>query len=269
MATFATITLGGHGLAVLRDKVADLNKRAAKHGLPEITVNVIEEFGLVRMHRNIFGHVFFFPSVSKYVVEVSGEEPRINGWRMLAKIEFTAEFGSIIKTLPGIDSIDSRFREVGPVCEHCNAQRRRNDVFVLEHEDGTTKVVGRNCLADFIRTGDAETLAAYAAFAEQVKDFIGDASDPDFEDSGWGRTEYTPTLIEYLTIVSVLIRREGWTSRTVAKDSFDKLATADDARFFFTAKRQDRDEWIKKKELYPNAKDAELVEKSAGVGQDR
>ena len=266
MANFATITLGGHGLAVLRDKVADLNRRAVKSGLAEIQLHVVEEFGFVKITRTFQARVLF-PSVIKYVVEVSGEEPRINGWRMLAKIEFTAEFGSIIKTLPGIDSIDSRFREVGPVCEHCNSQRRRNDVFVLEHEDGTTKVVGRNCLADFIRTGDAETLAAYAAFAEQVKDFIGDASDPDFEDSGWGRTEYTPTLIEYLTIVSVLIRREGWTSRTVAKDSFDKLATADDARFFFTAKRQDRDEWIKKKELYPNAKDAELVEKSLEWGK--
>lgn len=260
--TFRTITTGERGLRVLRERVAELNKRAAKLGLSDIEVTVTQTVAFVPVWKGKFGQ-----SVPMHTVDVRGVEPRINGWRLAAKIEFNDTLGNIVKTVPGIDHIDPKYRNVGPVCEHCNTTRRRNDVFVLRHANGDEKIVGRNCFADFLRNGDAGTLTAYAEFIDSLPEFDGEGDD-DCEESlgGWGFASNGPvvTKVQYLAMVSCCIRKFGWLGRTAAREfgNPDKFATADLAGRTYWGRYKDRMNFIEKNDLYPTEFDNERAERA-------
>ena len=244
--TFKTVTVSGRGMRALSAKVADLNKRAVKLGLAEINVDVTKEVEFVPCYTKGFG-----VSETLYTVAISGVEPCVNGWRFVGKIEFS-ELGNIVKTV-GDQEVDSRYRTIGPVCEHCNSVRRRKDTFILR-KDGEDKVVGRNCLADFIRDGDAGTLGAFAEIADRIHEFGGesDYDDDEYNGGGCGGGPVVKTLA-YLTMTSCIIRKFGWTSKTAARDSEFKVATTEYlSRCYFGRKTAD---FIEAHELYPTDKD--------------
>lgn len=248
--TFATIEVGQYGLESLIEKVADLNKRAAKHGLEPVKVDVLRTVAFVAMRKAKFGQ-----SVPLHTVAISGVEPCIAGWRMVGKIEFDPVIGNMVKAI-GDDNLDVRYRTIEPICEHCNSKRHRKDIFILRHESGEEKVVGRNCLADFIRDGDAETLARFAEFAERIGEFTDSEHDCDYE--CWGgeghRAPYV-TVQNYLAMVSCIIRKFGWTSKAASRNLDNVMPTTYWAGCCYFGRKTA--EFIEKHDLYPTDKDAE------------
>jgi hypothetical protein len=216
-----TLTIGENGYASLCDRVAELNKRAAKNGLAPLTIEVVKTVGFCRVNR---GH--FHLSENLHTVTISGVEPCVAGWRFVGKIEFDPTLGNIVKTVGGDNEVGQRYRTLAPICEHCNSVRRRKDTFILRHESGEEKVVGRNCLADFIRDGDAETLAAFAVMADRVCGLVeGGCSDTEYEMRGYEGGPHATTLA-YLAMTSCVIRKFGWLGKTAAKDT-DRASTAE------------------------------------------
>ncbi len=170
------------------------------------------------------------------LVTVTGKLPRMNGWAMAATISHD-EAGNLLRTVPGLDiNLPPYYRTATTECQHCGKSRRRNDTYVLQHEDGDWKQVGRNCLADFIRSGD---VSSWADAAEILASLGSTVSEYDEESSEFGGSRgeiYFPT-IELLAQVSACIRADGWCSRTEAKNSFSpKLATVDFATNFWDSK---------------------------------
>jgi hypothetical protein len=220
----ATVELFESGMTALRDKVVKLNKRAKRHGMSVLDLRIVSE---EMIDRKIPG-VGIFPAI-RYTVEIAGCEPCINGFRLIARIEFNDIVGTVVHGNPTLsDDYDlSEYRTIGPVCEHCNTNRRRNDVFVLEGPDGHRKIVARNCLADYIRSGDAEDLARWA----DAMDWIGKAGsgDGDGDCDYYDRERANPamSLVPFLRIVAMVKRKCGWLGRTKARDSFDGIATVD------------------------------------------
>ena len=98
--------------------------------------------------------------VKKFVeVQVSGKPPVVAGYRFLARLQHT-EAGNIVSRAPGCPSEHDlsleKYREASNDCEHCGWNRKRKDTFVLEEtKTGTLKQIGRTCLGDYLRTGDA------------------------------------------------------------------------------------------------------------------
>jgi hypothetical protein len=173
LETFATCEVFDRGLRALRVKTDELNKRAARHGMVPLEVTVVKTKGFVpvtRHYRDTHGRdgriipahweTRFGHTEDLHTVEINGEAPRINGWVLACRVEFNGTIGNVVRIAPGRDDDGSyvTYREIEPVCEHCNTRRRRNDVFVLEHESGERKIVGRNCLADFLRCAGADAL---------------------------------------------------------------------------------------------------------------
>lgn len=258
--TFATIEVGNRGLSALTERVETMNARARKHGLEPVVITVLRTVAYVPLHsKGRFGQ-----SEDLFTVAISGVEPCIAGWRMVGKIEFSRELGSMVKTLPG-QEVSPKYREVGPVCQHCNTQRRRHDIFIMRHDSGEEKLVGRNCLADFLRCGDADTFARFAEFMDRLRSCTSDESLEDSEDWGCGggrlSGQEVPT-VPYLAMVSCIVRRMGWVSRTAAKaDQYGNLiATADVAAMCYHGRYKHRIEFIEKNELYPTQKDYERAE---------
>lgn len=210
--TIHTADLSDGALSILAGKMDYLNRRAVRFGLSPMTITVtdtreehyVDDAGIDRRYR-----------VNS--IELAGCQPCINGWIVAARIEFTDE-GNFVVSAPGIENVDHRWRTIDNQCDHCNTHRRRNDLIVIRHTDGREKIVGRNCLADYIRTEDTRGLIEFAAWANAVKVMISDARN-EFAGCDGGREEDTEPLMTILQAASVCIRKLGWTSGRVSYES--------------------------------------------------
>lgn len=208
-------------------------------------------------------------SLRRFVLcTVTGSLPRVNGWAMRATIQHE-DGGNILRTVPGFDeNLPQQYRTASTACEHCNQNRRRNDTYVLEHEDGTWKQVGRNCLADFIRSTNAGAWAEAAEMLASLRDDLGSyEEEPESWGGGGGGTRFF-SAAAILTQVACCVRNDGWCSRTEARNSFAaKQATVDHALIFFDSKALQYMSQRDKEKYEPKPADAEKAEAAIAWAQ--
>lgn len=262
-----------YNLDNLKARVAKMNRRAAKLGMEPLVISEVDqEFDLYYRRDTMFDEIdmgYRIPwgkvevregeliteaqarfnvekkspqvfSLRRFVtLTVTGTLPRVNGWAMAATIQHS-EGGNLLMTVPGFDTLlPMKYRTATTACEHCGHDRQRKDTYVLQHEDGTWKQVGRNCLADFIRSTNA---GAWAEAAEMLAGLDGEMAE--YEDDGGeggGRGTIYFTAESLLSQVANVVRNDGWCSRTEAKNSMmPKTATVDFALCLFDPKFLDR-----------------------------
>jgi len=139
-------------------------------------------------------------------VRVLGEAPRLRGWTLKARLDFKAIPGSVlVGCVPGFEAPLS-LREVPSTrCDHCNASRLRNDLFLVHHEDGREAIVGRSCLRDFLGHHSPEHVAELARLLVTVA-----ACDPEERD-WWGGSEPEAwPAAQVLSLSASMVRREGY-----------------------------------------------------------
>ena len=221
----------------LRERIVKMNRRAKRLGMAPL---VLSEFG-TGVHvwmEDILDSTGRWQKIERSVAlilcTVAGSLPRVDGWAMAATIQHEAE-GNILRTVPGFETtLPIHFRSCDTACEHCGTNRVRKDTYVLQSEADEWKQVGRNCLADFLRTGDA---AGWAEMAEILASLAGEMEG--FEGMGeFSCGEHTGfSLLALLAQVACIVRQDGWCSRTEARNAFGgKQATVDAATPFFSAK---------------------------------
>lgn len=218
MSNFATYRIPTQFIPELLEKVAKINKKAAKLGTELITVGL----------NGITHQVETQTKVGRltYTVEevyVQGNTPVINGWEFVAVIRHITggnEF-HVVPTVEGeLELADYAFAAKN--CDHCNQNRVRNATYLLRStEDGTLKQVGSTCLGDF--TGYNDPHAAARACENIFKMFHT------FE--GYSRmvprTTKTFFLAEWMAFVAQSLRIDGgWASRATAGPN----STADKAK---------------------------------------
>jgi lambda repressor-like predicted transcriptional regulator len=121
--------------------------------------------------------------------------------------------------------IPAVYRNRGSACEHCNSVRRRNDTYVLQHSNGTLKQVGSSCIHDFLGNDEAAIIAAKAeifALAGSV------ANDGELNEGGFSASSEC-LISNYLPVVAMKIRSEGWVSRTSAREQGLSSSTSERA----------------------------------------
>jgi len=202
---------------------AKLAKRAAKR------LNGVASSALVFVARGTYTHYSIGHNEHGEQVErrkqlpalfarIDGAAPKLAGWQLVARLYMTATGERMLNAVPGED-VPARFRTSGMECEHCNAARLRNDVFVVRHEGGEFKQVGRTCIRDFLGHDPARLLAGFTAVSEigkEFDDFCGGLGGHDWP------TYCTEEMLEY---TAACVRVDGWTSRKVA-DEQGKTSTA-------------------------------------------
>jgi hypothetical protein len=146
------------------------------------------------------------------------------GWKLLGVLSpIPTEQGEIVvypTAVPG-EELPSDVREWTMRCDHCGTVRRRNETFVLRHDDGSLKQVGRQCIKDYLGH-DAEGFLARWGFDRAVLALGAD-------EELWGFSGRRPavwTLRTVLTITSAIVRVEGWVSRKKAMDGYGLTPTA-------------------------------------------
>jgi hypothetical protein len=133
-----------------------------------------------------------------------------------------------VNTVPG-ESIPAQFHNVEPICEHCNTKRNRNETFLLQEiESGNYKLIGRQCVRDFIGY-DATTIFRYLSAIRSLEDEINEEGDL------WGgygsRWDNGINADEILRVTACLIHKDGWLSKS--KADYDQTPTASNVIDFF------------------------------------
>lgn len=200
-------------LGTLKDKFAKMAKRAKKLGLPEPTFTEVCDPVRRQKKDEITGFVTKTWLEHHIVVDPGCAVVKVQGWTFIATIQHTEE-GNIIRKV-GNAEIPTQYRTVTNLCEHCNTSRNRKDTYILQHEDGKYKQVGRNCLADFFGH-DALMYAERAQYLTDI-DALGKSMEDEMGFGGGGGPSYDPLEV-YLAFVAECIKLDGWMSRGKARD---------------------------------------------------
>lgn len=147
------------------------------------------------------------PTYTRTVIdlEVTGTAPKFAGWTIIARIDILASGSAVAINAPGIDDVIALDDYTPGSCDHCHVNRRRNQTYVVQHDDGTRKFVGSTCLKDFL----GWTVAPYLVFSDHVDldDLVdGIAFDP------------TYSLVEVVTFAELSIRDRGYVR---SSDTYD------------------------------------------------
>lgn len=248
-------------LDALKADLEAMKRRARKLNCDPI---VIEELGtkMIEVTKIISGKKVKFQS-PRVLMTVTGNLPKLEGWSLVAKIEYLGE-ERLIRCVPG-EECPEEFRTRGIECDHCKSQRYRKDVFALRHEDGRHVQVGRQCIRDFLGGVSPEALMSAAQYVFQADGMLGEY---DSLGGGFGgRGSDTIDIEEYLTGVSICIRRLGWVSRSEARFSDDSSTSGDAWYLLKPDLRTDKDKheyerWVEKKNLAHQERDQKLAQET-------
>jgi len=187
----------------LKTKVAKLNKKATKIGAAPITVELT---GQMRRDEAEYPYVAILLEII-----MKGETPKLNGWKLLATLQHDPNLdANIVKTVPG-ESVPEGYRTRPGVCDHCGYTRIRKETFVVQHEDGDIKQVGRQCVADFLGRDLLNLIKTYEWFEATVHHI----------NESWGiRDEREAYSLEaYLAMTNAVIRKYGWVSGSKSRET--------------------------------------------------
>lgn len=138
-------------------------------------------------------------------VTVDGDKPKIAGWTFIGTLEHTEE-GNVLRLVPDQTCPES-YRTAEPFCEHCRLQRTRKDTYVVHHDNGEFKQVGRNCLKDFLGHENPQWLAQLAEIWIKLNDLCDLAEDETWLGGGGNYiTKERYDLLMYLSFVCAVIR---------------------------------------------------------------
>jgi len=188
-----------------------------------------------------------------HVIEVPAKSVLLNGWTFVATLDHTTTeegVGVLLRCVPG-ETLPVEFRTSDTRCEHCNKQRVRRETFVLRHEDGTLKRVGRQCIADFLGTSSVSTAANLATWLAELQELLHTGQDEDGEGFGYGfGGGHLEGLRRYVAVVNLCIRKLGWLSGGAAFQT-GKTPTREHANAVLNAKSSDKcQDWYRlRKEL--------------------
>ena len=241
------------GLEFLRQRVAALNKKAAKYQVPSIDIDIIKEEMVKVIHpdikkmqnsqniimpldKGLLADPNSWVMVKQYTVRIDGEPPKIEGYEFIARLEHTAE-GNFVYTNPksSVPNLPAQFKSMNQRCDVCNTNRDRNDTFVIKmtvddpkrfpkNKAGDLLIVGRNCLSRFLPGGSITGLIAYTKMIDNLQEDIKAASQmEDGEEGGGGGSgkyyEHSDYLLEFL--IATYLFTGYYVSKKQAQSNYD------------------------------------------------
>lgn len=219
----ATYSILDYNLETLQSLIVRLNRRATKLGLCPLTLSIDTDHAFFIDEKDRDGKPFI---VKRIPCTIARQSPILDGWSFVATIQHLEE-GNILRSIPGTDiPVPESYRTIASNCDHCRVQRSRNDTYLVYHAKHGLKQVGSSCIKDFLGHSDPHELASYLQCLVGISDLCC-LKDDDEGNFGSGSGSDYWRIETVLTQAATVIRLDGFTSRTKAKESFNKVATAD------------------------------------------
>jgi len=222
----------------LEQAIQKLNKRAEKLGVPpleivnhgeelvpdpEFTRNVsLDAFG-APMRKIPYEDI---PKVKVVLISINGEGPKLAGYTFVGALDHIVLPGSVVvNTVPG-QTVPQEYFDNDPVCDHCGKIRRRNQTFVLKHEDGHHTQVGRQCIKDFLGHDPSGIVRLLTAMWKLLESFSDEDNDEWYGRGGGGNRDWQFEHDQVLKATAAIIRTFGWVPRSAADPDTGREATS-------------------------------------------
>lgn len=199
--------IGDENLSLVKERVAVLNKKAIKKGMPGIefkaeqTGEMYAIMGKATLQKEPPKDLLDLVSiVPVYAARIETVGVKYAGWRLLGVLS-PLNGSNLVNEVPG-QTIPPDFRDRVNECDHCGQHRSRIETFVVGHDDGRVGCVGRTCLKDFLGHSVHGILTVYE---------LMEATDSD-EFWGGGSASHDLYLETYLAWVASVISVDGWAS---------------------------------------------------------
>ena len=248
--TLQTLWLSRRGFNWLADKVKKLNVRAKRNKLTPLTLTTTTTVMVKKGTTLPVGYLLAEPLEVEALclVSVQGESPKLAGWRLMATLQHI-DGQTMVRGVPG-EEVPARFWNTDPRdCDHCHKPRRRNDTYVVAHDDGRTAQVGSNCLRDYLGHTSVAALVAWAEILRALETAHVDCEEECFAGGGGGETTWSP--LGFLTVTAAIVGKFGWTSKGKAREASERDSfvqpTASRAAEFIHGPRgssQEREAWL-------------------------
>lgn len=184
-------------------QIEKLNKRAAKLGLPEITLSYDKAISQQRNINGIKRNILFLP------VNLSGPlSVSYDGWDFIATLQHLPTGENIIRSISDQFDIPNKYKECGSNCEHCKVNRYRKDTYLVRHNNNQVMQVGSSCIKDFLGGNSPDDILKRANLIAELMQFMNGAQqnlDSNFEDMFH--------INNFLAQTSAVIRDHGWLSK--------------------------------------------------------
>lgn len=176
-------------------KLKRIEKKCAKHGNPfkfEIIGSEIEE----RIDKKTKEKIYY----KFIIVEVEGTA-KINDYECVAVLE-NHDSGNVIRRINTDIEIPDRFMHTKNVCEHCNSNRQRKELYIIHNVvTDEFKQVGSSCLMLYTNGLNAEYVTSYINGITELEEYDGFV--------GSGGKYYIP-VDEVLCYATEIINKMGY-----------------------------------------------------------
>lgn len=201
--------------------VAKYQKKAAKYNVA-LTAEYGEPYAQRVPVRKADPTTGLIATVDTVLVEVfdltiDGDEIRKDGYTVVAKIEHL-EGGNVVNAF-GAD-VKPAWRTASCNCEHCGTLRDRRLTFIVRHEDGSEKQVGRSCLKDYC--GIDPHAIGYRNELEEIL-ISDDIASYDFERRP---VQEAYSTVEILALAISTIKRQGYVKSGEPNSNKGEIAKA-------------------------------------------
>lgn len=195
-----TITCPTYRVESMRERLAEINKRAIKLRVPELTLEV-SNVRIVTAEKNVPGKGWIHVPIAEICeVTVTGCAPVLDGgWSLLGTIDHNGRTDGSANLLLG--QVPEFFRKRKPYCDHCQVTRNRTETFVLENAEGQRFQIARTCIKNYLPI-DVERIIGWARLASEASEL-----------ESWGRGAIEPDkVIEFLAASACSIRLDSYKS---------------------------------------------------------
>ena len=239
------------GFEFLKERISELNKKAAKYKVPPLEIVVVKEemvkviapeikkmqmsqSTIIPLDPGLLQDPNSWVLAKQYTLSLKGEPPHVDGYEFIARMEHTPE-GNFIYTSPhsSVPNLPAEFKTVNQHCDVCHTNRDRNDTFVIKIEKDDPKrfpdkkagdmiTVGRNCLARFLPGISVSGLIAYTNMIEATQFDVKEAKEMDeYEGGGMGGGKYYEPAEKMLRWIAATYLHTG---RYMSKSQANKNA---------------------------------------------
>lgn len=208
-------------LAKLMADIERLNKRADKLHVARIQVTTVKVEDR-EIKRKLEGGKEIKVLRKYHHLRIEGETPKFAGWTFAATISVT-EAGNVLRKSPFVTREFPEYRDARPGCDHCQAERTRKETFLVLHESGEVKQLGRQCIRDFLGHQDPKQLASWAEIIFSLGE-LGELGEHD--NYGCAYHEDRTFTVEYLQHCAEWTLREGFRTNKQVQEQQQGISTA-------------------------------------------
>ena len=145
----------------LEKKLATIKAKCARYGCEFNYKQVGEEFNTVIAEDGS-------KVTARFVLVEAEGKAQMNGWEFVATVEHN-DPTNIIRVFRTEYDVPECYYTADSVCEHCNSKRNRKDTYLVRNiETGEFKQVGKSCLKDFTNGMDADVVARYISWFDEL-----------------------------------------------------------------------------------------------------